>query len=304
MRKHLATLNKIPPRIVLAEPRRITVLLVALLAAIPALARSHALPKSAASVDPDLRSAAVVVMDAGSEKVLYSRRADVAAPIASITKLMTALVVLEAHQSLDETITISEEDHRATLGNVSHLAVGTQLSRGDVMHLALMSSENRAAHALGRTYPGGVPALVQAMNAKARALGMSRTHFVEPTGLSSQNVASPLDLTRLVRATAQNQTVREFSTDSKYAVISGGRRFNFVNTNQLVSNPTWRISLQKTGYISEGGKCLVMKTVIRDREVVIVLLDSYGKYTRIADARRVRKWMESSDRWRSSLSAG
>ena len=304
MRKHLAMLNKMPPRIVLAESCRSIVLLVALLAAIPTLARSHALPKSAAGVDPGLRSAAVVVMDAGSEKVLYSRRADVAAPIASITKLMTALVVLEAHQSLDETITISEEDRRATLGNVSHLAVGTQLSRGDVMHLALMSSENRAAHALGRTYPGGVPALVQAMNAKARALGMSRTHFIEPTGLSSQNVASPLDLTRLVRATAQNQTVREFSTDRKYAVISGGRRFNFVNTNQLVSNPTWRISLQKTGYISEGGKCLVMKTVIRDREVVIVLLDSFGKYTRIADARRVRKWMESSDRWRSSLSAG
>jgi D-alanyl-D-alanine endopeptidase (penicillin-binding protein 7) len=293
-----------PPKIVLAGPRRMTVLLVALLAATPALARSHATAKTTTSGDPDLRSAAVVIMDVGSEKVLYSRRADVAAPIASITKLMTALVVLEAHQSLDETITISEEDHRATLGNVSHLAVGTRLSRGDVMHLALMSSENRAAHALGRTYPGGVPALVLAMNAKARALGMSRSQFVEPTGLSSQNVASPLDLTRLVRATSQNSTLREFSTDKRYAVVSGGRRFNFVNTNQLVSNPTWRISLQKTGYISEGGKCLVMKTVIRDREVVIVLLDSYGKYTRIADARRVRKWMESSDRWRSSLSAG
>jgi serine-type D-Ala-D-Ala endopeptidase (penicillin-binding protein 7) len=167
------------------------------------------------------------------------------------------------------------------------------LSRGDLIHLALMASENRAAHALGRTYPGGIEAFVKAMNAKARALGMSSAHFVDPAGLSSENVASPEDLAKLVMAASKDPTIREFSTDRRYSVPVGRRRIEFRNTNSLVGNPTWDIVVQKTGYISEAGKCLVMSAVIDDRTVVMVLLNSYGRYTRVADAVRIRRWMEA-----------
>lgn len=264
----------------------------------------NATSKARAPAQPDLKSASVLVLDTQTSAVLLSRKADQAVPIASITKLMTALVVLDARQPMDEVITIGAEEQRATLGNRSHLAVGTKLTRAELMHLALMSSENRAAHALGRTYPGGVPALAAAMNAKAAALGMSRSHFVEPTGLSSRNVASPEDLTRLVAAAAQQPTLRRYSTDPKHSVRAGRRELQFVNTNLLVRNPGWSIALQKTGYISEGGQCLVMKTTIEGRDLIIVLLDSFGKYTRIADARRIRTWMESSNAWRAAVAPG
>jgi D-alanyl-D-alanine endopeptidase (penicillin-binding protein 7) len=248
--------------------------------------------------EPDLRSSSVFILDATHSSVLYSRRADVPMPIASITKLMTALVVLQAEQSLDEAIQITRDDIFRGKGAHSRLTPGTTLPRGDLLHLALMSSENRAAYTLGRHYPGGVPALVQAMNARAKALGMSHTHFVDPAGLSSANVASPEDLSKLVIAASENPIIREYSTDKGYAIRAGRRMIDFRNTDSLVSNPTWNIIVQKTGYISEAGKCLVMQAIIEGRTVVIVLLDSFGKYTRVADAKRIKKWME----WR--LSAG
>jgi D-alanyl-D-alanine endopeptidase (penicillin-binding protein 7) len=244
--------------------------------------------------DPKLKSTSVLVVDQADSSVLYSRNSDVAAPIASITKLMTALVVLDAKQPLDEPIQITEADRDIPKSSFSRLTVGATLTRGDLMHLALMSSENRAAHALGNNYPGGMPAIVAAMNAKAKSLGMSSAHFVDPTGLSSQNVASPEDLSKLVIAASKNRTIREYSTDRNYAVRVHKRLVEFRNTDNLVANPTWNIIVQKTGYITEAGKCLVMAAVIQGRSVVIVLLDSLGKYTRVADAQRVKTWMESA----------
>jgi len=243
---------------------------------------------------PTLRSSAALVLDTGNASVLYSRRADVAVPIASITKLMTALVVTEAGQPLDEELAIGFEDRLFGKGTYSRLVPGTRLTRGDLMHLALMASENRAAHALGRNYPGGLPECVRAMNEKARELGMTSAHFVEPTGLSDENVASPEDLSKLVIAASKVPEIREFSTDSDFAVRVGRRMMQFRNTDSLVSKPDWNIVVQKTGYISEAGRCLVMQTVIEDRTLVIVLMNSFGKRTRVADARRVRQWLEAT----------
>jgi D-alanyl-D-alanine endopeptidase (penicillin-binding protein 7) len=248
--------------------------------------------------DLKLKSSSVLVMDPSDSSVLYSRHSDVAMPIASITKLMTSLVVLDAQQSLDEPIQITDADRDMPKGGFSRLTVGTTLSRGDLMHLALMSSENRAAHALGNNYPGGMPAMVAAMNAKAAELGMVSSHFVDPTGLSSQNVASPEDLTKLVIAASHDPSIREYSTDRRYAVRVRRHMVEFHNTDNLVANPTWNIIVQKTGYITEAGKCLVMAAVIEGRSVVIVLLDSLGKYTRVADAKRIKTWMEASSNQR------
>ena len=244
--------------------------------------------------DPSLRSSAALVVDERNSSVLFAKHADVASPIASITKLMTALVVLDAHQPMDELVTISPADADLGKGSVSRLVVGTTLTRADLMHLALMSSENRAAHALGANYPGGLPAFVAAMNAKASALHMTSARFVDPTGLSSQNVASPEDLSKLVRAASDDPTIRAYSTDKHYAVRVKHRLVEFHNTDRLVANPTWNIVVQKTGYIAEAGRCLVMEAVIEGRSVVIVLLDSFGKYTRLADATRIKRWMESN----------
>jgi D-alanyl-D-alanine endopeptidase (penicillin-binding protein 7) len=244
--------------------------------------------------EPKLKSSSVLIVDQSDSSVLYSRNSDIAAPIASITKLMTALVVLDAKQPLDEPIRITDADRDFPKAAFSRLTVGTTLTRGDLMHLALMSSENRAAHALGNNYPGGMPAMVAAMNAKAKALGMTNAHFVDPTGLSSLNVASPEDLSKLVIAASKNRTIREYSTDRNYAVRVQRHLVEFRNTDNLVANPTWNIIVQKTGYITEAGKCLVMAAVIEGRSVVIVLLDSFGKYTRVADAQRVKTWMESA----------
>jgi D-alanyl-D-alanine endopeptidase (penicillin-binding protein 7) len=246
------------------------------------------------SLTPKLKSSSVLIIDQSESAVLYSRHSDVPAPIASITKLMTALVVLEAKQPLNEPLEITQGERDLPKGGVSRLPVGTALTRGDLMHLALMSSENRAAHALGSNYPGGMTAMVSAMNAKAAALGMTGAHFVDPTGLSSENVASPEDLYKLVIAASRNSTIREYSTDVSYTVRVRRHLVEFHNTDNLVRNPTWNIIVQKTGYIAEAGKCLVMEAVIQGRNVVIVLLDSMGKYTRVADAKRVKSWMEAS----------
>ena len=243
---------------------------------------------------PKLKSSSVLIVDQSDSTVLYSRRSDVAAPIASITKLMTALVVLDAKQPLDEPLAITQQEAMLPKTRGSRLSVGTVLTRGDLMHLALMSSENRAAHALGANYPGGVPAIVKAMNLKAAALGMTTAQFVDPTGLSSDNVASPEDLSKLVLAAAQNAHIREYSTDPSYAVRVRKHLVEFHNTDNLVKNPTWNIIVQKTGYITEAGKCLVMEAVIEGRNVIIVLLDSAGRLTRVADAKRVKSWMEST----------
>jgi D-alanyl-D-alanine endopeptidase (penicillin-binding protein 7) len=243
---------------------------------------------------PKLKSSSVLIVDQSDSTVLYSRRSDIAAPIASITKLMTALVVLDAKQPLDEPIAITQQEAMLPKTRGSRLSVGTVLTRGDLMHLALMSSENRAAHALGANYPGGVPAIVKAMNLKAAALGMTTAQFVDPTGLSSDNVASPEDLSKLVLAAAQNPHIREYSTDPSYAVRVRKHLVEFHNTDNLVKNPTWNIIVQKTGYITEAGKCLVMEAVIEGRNVIIVLLDSAGRLTRVADAKRVKSWMEST----------
>ena len=248
----------------------------------------------AALAEPALRSSAALVLDATHSSVLYSRRSSVAMPIASITKLMTALVVMDAGQPLDEPLEITTDDRSSGKGSVSRLLPGTRLTRGELMHLALMASENRAAHALGRNYPGGVAACVDAMNAKARELGMTNAHFVEPTGLSDENVASSEDLSKLVMAAAKVPQIREYSTDSALVVQVGRRPVRFGNTDSLVSRPDWNIVVQKTGYISQAGRCLVMQTVIEDRTVVIVLLNSFGKHTRVADARRIRRWMEAT----------
>ncbi len=240
-----------------------------------------------------VQSSVALVVDEGTSDVLYSKHADVALPIASITKLMTSLVVLEANQPMDELVQISSEDLDTEKGTGSRLAIGSVLTRRDLMHLALMSSENRAAHALCRSYPGGLSACLEAMNIKALELGMTSTHFNDPTGLSSQNVASAEDLARLLKAASANQTIREFSTDRGYSVPVGRRMMAYRNTNNLVSNPGWDIVAQKTGYIVEAGKCLVMKARIEGKAVLIVLLDSVGKYTRFGDANRIKKWMEA-----------
>ncbi len=244
--------------------------------------------------NPNLRSNAFYIVDASDSKVLAARNERSAAPIASITKLMTALVVLDAHQPMDEIITITREDVRDTSKSGSRLAPGVRLSRSDLMHLALMSSENRAAHALCRSYPGGLRKCVAAMNEKAKSLGMSSARFVEPTGLSSSNVSSAVDLVKLVRAAAANPTIRRYSTDADHVVYVRGRPMEFRSTNSLVEKPGWQVTVQKTGYIAEAGRCLVMQAVIEGRDVVIVLLNSWGKFTRIADAKRVRDWVESS----------
>jgi D-alanyl-D-alanine endopeptidase (penicillin-binding protein 7) len=244
---------------------------------------------------PDVRSSAVLVINAEDSSVLFARQAKKAVPIASITKLMTALVLLEGGQELDEPITITPADRDIEKGTGSRLLVGATLSRGDLLHIALMSSDNRAAHAVGRRYPGGVPGMVAAMNKKARALGMKSARFADPSGLSSRNVASPQDLSILVRESARNPTIRKYSTDHDFTVDVGRqRRLVFRNTNTLVQKPDWNILVQKTGYTNEAGRCLVMQAEIEGRPVVMVLMNSFGKYTRVADARRIRRWLEAN----------
>ena len=242
----------------------------------------------------DLKSSVALVIDQDTREVLFSKNEQAVLPIASLTKLMTGLVVSEARLPMDEVIVISQEDVDTEKGSRSRLRVGAELTRGELMHLALMSSENRAAHALGRTYPGGLPTFVALMNAKAQSLGMADTRYVEPTGLSSKNQSSAQDLARLVNVAYGNPTLRELSTSPHHEVEIGNRTLQFNNTNRLVSNPAWQIGLQKTGYISEAGRCLVMQATVAGRKLIMVFLDSTGKFTRLADAERVRRWVEST----------
>jgi len=241
-----------------------------------------------------LRSGAALVLDQDTKEVLYSKNPEAVLPIASLSKLMTALVISEAHQPLDEVLTITNDDIDTEKNTHSRLTPGTQLTRGVMLHLALMSSENRAANALGRNYPGGLAAFIPAMNAKAKELGMNDTHYVEPTGLSSQNKSSARDLAVLVNAAHQVPLLREYSTTPSLDVELGRRQVQFHTTDRLVANPTWDIGLQKTGFINEAGQCLVMQAQMAGRKLIMVLLDSAGKYSRIADAERIRKWVTSN----------
>lgn len=242
----------------------------------------------------DLKSSVALVVDQDTNEVLFSKNPGAVLPIASITKLMTALVVIEAGLSLDETLVVDQDDVNATAGSSSRLRVGTQLNRGEMLHLALMSSENRAAHVLGRTYPGGIRTFMAAMNTKAQLLGMRGTRYVEPTGLSPDNQSTAEDLTRLVRAASVHPLIRDLSTSPEASVPVGARQLQFRNTNGLVRNPEWEIGLQKTGYISAAGRCLVMQTQLAGRKLIMVLLDSAGKYSRMGDAERIRKWLASA----------
>jgi serine-type D-Ala-D-Ala endopeptidase (penicillin-binding protein 7) len=246
--------------------------------------------------DPLSLSASVaLVVDQSTNEVLFSKNDDAVLPIASLTKLMTGLVVAEAQLSLDEEITITREDVDTLKGSRSRLALGAVLTRGELMHLSLMSSENRAAHALGRTYPGGLDAFVRVMNQKAKELGMSETRYVDPTGLSSLNQSSARDLATLA-AVAYNQPIlRELSTSPGYRLAVGRKTLQYNNSNGLVRSDNWDIGLQKTGYISEAGRCLVMQATVAGREVIMVFLDSVSKVGRLRDAERVRRWMEAQD---------
>ncbi|MBL8399085.1 MAG: D-alanyl-D-alanine endopeptidase [Candidatus Accumulibacter sp.] len=237
-------------------------------------------------------SALVIGQDGGQP--IYEKNANAVLPIASITKLMTAMVVLDSLPNLQAPITISEEDVDYLRGSRSRLQVGSVIPRETALLLALMSSENRAANALARHYPGGLPAFVAAMNRKAATLGMTQTHFDDPTGLNSTNVSTAHDLARMVAAAHRYPLIREFSTTPGSRAEINGRELEFHNTNQLVHSPNWEIGLSKTGYIQEAGKCLVMQARVADKPVVIVLLDSIGKQTRIGDANRIKRWMESA----------
>ena len=244
--------------------------------------------------DPlDLRSNVAYVVDQTSSEVLFEKNSAVALPIASITKLMTGLLVVEAQQDLNEVLTITEADVDRHKFTSSRLPVGARMTRGNLLHIALMSSENRAAAALGRNYPGGIAAFVAAMNAKAQELGMNDTHYVDSNGLSSQNVSSARDLAKLVKVAHQEPLLRQYTTDPNYVVQASGRALQYHNTNYLVASPDWNIGLQKTGFINEAGRCLVMQAMIQGRNVIMVFLDSKGKQSRTADAGRMRRWLEA-----------
>jgi D-alanyl-D-alanine endopeptidase (penicillin-binding protein 7) len=242
-----------------------------------------------------LRSAVALVQDQRTGECLVEKQPEAVMPIASITKLMTAMVVLDAKLDLHEPLVIEKADLDELRHSRSHLPLRTQLTRGEALMLALMASENRAAHALGRTYPGGLGAFVAAMNSKAAALGLSETRFEDPAGLSSGNVASARDLARLVNAAYHYPQIRDFTTRSEVSIQRGRGKLGFLNTNALVRGHRWHIGLSKTGYIEEAGQCLVMQARLAERPVVIVLLDSWGKYTRLGDAQRIKQWLEGPE---------
>lgn len=245
------------------------------------------------SDDPlQLDSSVALVLDQQTQEVLFSKNEKAVLPIASLTKLMTGLVVADAHLDMNEVITITQDDVDTYKGSRSRLAVGTQLTRGELMLLALMSSENRAAHALGRTFPGGMDMFVTLMNARATQLGMMDSRFVEPTGLMSTNRSSARDLAKLVMAAYEQPLLRELSTSPNHQVDLGQRVLQYNNSNRLIRNPEWEIGLQKTGYISEAGRCLVMQASVAGRQLVMVFLDARNASARVGDAERVRRWVE------------
>jgi serine-type D-Ala-D-Ala endopeptidase (penicillin-binding protein 7) len=245
---------------------------------------------------PEVHSAAALVVNGDTGEVLFERKATLVAPIASITKLMTALVVIDGQQPLDEVITLSQADVWKGKGAHSRLAVGAKLTREELLKLALMASENRAARVLARTYPGGIPAFVKTMNLKAKALGMTQSRFADASGLANENVSSAKDLAKLIVAASRDSRIREFSTLRTLEVRVGKSMLMYRNTNLLVGKPDWDILVQKTGFTNDAGQCLVLEAMIDEQPVVMVLLNSFGTLTRTADARRIRRWMEKGDR--------
>ena len=260
-------------------------LFVALLVAISAAAHP--------ATGPQVRSASALIVDGNNGEVIFEQKAGQVTPIASITKLMTALVVIDGQQPLDEVITITAADRWKGKGAFSHIPNGAKLTRGDLMRLALMASENLAARTLARHYPGGMTAFVKTMNVKAKSLGMTHTHFDDPSGLSSLNTSNAHDLVKLVNAASRDSRIREFSTLRSHEVRLNKKMFRYGNTNLLIGRPDWEILVQKTGFTNDAGQCLVMEAMIEDRSVVMVFLNSFGSLTRTADARRIRKWMEA-----------
>ena len=246
---------------------------------------------------PNLLSSAALILDANSGEPIYAKNANTVTPIASITKLMTAMIVLDAQQNLDERLSVDLNDLDYLKASRSRLSIGSELSRREMLQLALMSSENRAASALGRHYPGGLTAAIAAMNAKARSLGMTNTRYVDTSGLSPENVSTARDLAVLVQAAQRYPLVREYSTQSdQYVQIpTTGQTLHYNNSNALVKSDGWKITLQKTGFIREAGRCVVMLAQIAQRPVVLVLLDSVGKFSRLGDANRVKTWMETGE---------
>ena len=247
---------------------------------------------------PALRSTVAYVVDEHTHDVLFDKNSAAVVPIASITKLMTSMVVLDSRASLTEPITVTDEDRDYEKMTGSRLAVGSTLSRADMLHIALMASENRAAAALSRYYPGGRPGFIAAMNAKAKALGMTDTHFESPSGLTSKNVSSARDLVKMVEAAYQYPMIRTYSTDRSYTVDTGKRNIAYRSTNALIRDPRWEIGLQKTGFINEAGICLVMQTTVAERPLVMVLLDSSGRYSDFADAAALRSFIITDERTR------
>jgi serine-type D-Ala-D-Ala endopeptidase (penicillin-binding protein 7) len=276
-------------KVVKAQPKRVNAAVVQ--AAKPSFGQLAGL--HTAHDDLDLKSSVALVVDQETREVLFSKNDQVVLPIASLTKLMTGLIISEARLPMHEMVMISQADVDTEKGSTSRLRVGSELSRSELLHLALMSSENRAANALGRSYPGGLPVFVALMNAKAKALGMSDTMYVEPTGLSSKNQSSARDLALLVHVASNDPLLRELSTSPNHQVAVGRQMLQYNNTNRLVKNPDWEIGLQKTGYISEAGQCLVMQAKVAGRKIIMVFLDSAGKLSRLGDAERVRRWVES-----------
>lgn len=263
-------------------------------------AKATKAPRAVADFDksgePNLMSTAALVLDAKTGETLFAKNADLVHPIASITKLMTAMVVLDAKLPLDEAVQISTDDFDMLKGTKSRLPVGAHFRRGDLIRIALVASDNRAAAALGRNYPGGTAAFVDAMNAKARLLGLEATRFVDSSGLDPENVSSPADLARMVAEASKYEIIRDYSTTRALDVTLpvSGRKLSYMNTNALVRGGTWDIGLSKTGYISESGKCLVMQAMIANTPIVIVLLDSWGRLTRVGDANRIKRWIEKN----------
>jgi len=249
-----------------------------------------------------VQSAAALVLDQSTGTILFEKNAGAVLPIASITKLMTAMVTLDGRPNLSEMLTIGEDDVDTVKGTRSRLRVGTNLNREEMLRLALMSSENRAASSLASNFPGGREAFVAAMNRKANELGLQDTQFSDPTGLTAANVSSARDLVRLVAIAHQYPLIREFTTAIEYDVKIGGRTQAFHNTNSLVKSATWEIGLSKTGYISEAGKCLVMQAWLNNKPTIIVLLDSLGRMTRIGDANRIKRWVETASLQRLPIS--
>jgi serine-type D-Ala-D-Ala endopeptidase (penicillin-binding protein 7) len=274
--------------------RVVTTRRVPVVAAVPPRPSYGQLAGLHATQDPlDLKSSVAFVLDQDTNEVLFQKNENVVLPIASLTKLMTGLIVSEAQLDMNEVITITEADVDTEKGSRSRLKVGTQLTRGELMLLSLMSSENRAAHALGRSYPGGLDRFVNAMNTKAKLLGMQDTRYVEPTGLSSRNQSSAKDLATLTAYASNDASLRQLSTSPMHQIDVGNKTLNYVNTNRLVRNPEWEIGLQKTGFISEAGQCLIMQAKVSGRRLIMVFLDSAGKLSRLGDAERVRRWVES-----------